>query len=228
MVVAVLAAAGFAAALLYQERLPPAVLDYARRWDGLPLLVALSLGCALLVGLGMRLARPRSLLAPWVALLLGGAAVAGGMLSAAAVQAGHRKLGTGPDTFMLVYDAFREGLPLVSSNFGTVLAGSRELVAAIAGAGVLALLLVALKVRRVRRADRTVAAEIAPSEPEEEVEYRGAFEPVQPAQPAAPAPLVPPLESLPLAPQPVEPLAPAAQSATAVSGDDLFTPRARD
>ncbi|NUP64978.1 MAG: hypothetical protein HOW71_22745 [Nonomuraea sp.] len=195
LVAALICAAGLGFAVLFQDRLPKAVVTLG---NGHALSVALSLLIALLVALAAGAARPRSRVLPVVAALYAGAAVAGGQILGASILIGAPALrasaattpppaSTSPALGDITITNVSEGLPFALAVYREPLAQTWQVWLYIAVAAVAALLLVTLRVLRVRRADRTTAAATEVQGTEAEQEYRAPFEPAQsPAQPPAP------------------------------------------
>lgn len=200
LLAALVCAAGLGAAILFQQRLPSAVMSFGR---GVPISLALSLLIAVVVALAISAVRPRSrALLPLAALYAGGA-VAAGQITGKAIMDGAalRTPGrSGAELADVTLDNLNAGLGGALSLYqGTLMqteAAGRTLTPTgaawlcIAVAALAALALVALRVALVRRAQR--ADEAAQEETAPEPEYRAPFEPAQQPTPKPSADLFTP------------------------------------
>lgn len=164
-------AAAIAAALLFQDRLPRVVTE------GMHWYIGLALAGGLIVGLAMRIVRPRSLLLPPLAAIYGGAAVAVGFITGLAPSLVPIRMNSRESGPRLDPDDFMNGLPYAVALFTDPVKLSWRVWLPVALSALLGCTLVALKVRRNRAAARATAPEEA--EPVEEPEYRAPFEPAQ-------------------------------------------------
>ncbi|WP_344873750.1 hypothetical protein [Nonomuraea antimicrobica] len=173
-------AAGLGAAVLFQQSLPSAMMDFG---GGVPISLALSLLIAALVALAIGAVRPSSLLLLPVAALYAGGAVMAGQITGSAVMIGaalrtpsaNRVAGLSDVTWPTFTSGLRDALAL----YGAPLSESWAAWLFIAVAALGAFLLVAFRVVRVRRARRAEEAAAAEAEETREPEYRAPFEPAQ-------------------------------------------------
>ncbi|UBU09783.1 hypothetical protein [Nonomuraea gerenzanensis] len=182
LLAALLCAAGLGAAILFQQRLPSAVMSFG---GGLPVSLALSLLIAVVVALAIGAVRPRSLTLLPVAALYAGGAVAAGQVTGKAVMDGAALRTPGRPSVEVgdvTLENFNAGLGDALSLYRGALTETWAAWLCIAVAALAALALVTLRVVRVRRAQRAEAATRAEAEAEQEPEYRAPFEPAQ--QPA--------------------------------------------
>jgi len=174
-------AAGIGAAFLFSPSLPRAVHEYA---GGIPFVIGLGVAAALLVALGMTLARPRARTLPPMAALYATVGTAGGLIAGLATQevpvtpADVRSPMTLPS-----FDTVTEAVAMAAMLFQGPVEVSWPAWASAAASALVAYALVGLRVRRLRRraAAESVAREI---ETKEEPDYRAPFEPLQAAKPA--------------------------------------------
>lgn len=195
LLVGLVCAAGLGAAVLFQRRLPDAVMTFG---GGLPVSLALSLLIAVLVALAMGAVRPRSLvLLPFAALYAGGAVVAGqiagsSILLGAALRAPSAEPAPA-DLGDIDLADFNAGLPDALALYRQPLTDTWAAWLYIAVAAVAAFALVTLRVVRVRRAQRAQEAVAEAQEPE----YRAPFEPAQQPAPKPAADLFTPANRYP-------------------------------
>jgi hypothetical protein len=189
LLAALVCAAGLGAAILFQQRLPGAVMSFG---GGLPVSLALSLLIAVVVALAIGAVRPRSLLLLPIAALYAGGAVAAGQVTGKAVMDGaalrtpdRSPAGMGDVTL----ENLNAGLEGALSLYRGTLTETWAAWLCIAVAALAAFALVALRVTRVRRAQR---AEEAAAQAEQEPEYRAPFEPAQQPTPKPAADLFTP------------------------------------
>ncbi|WP_344475694.1 hypothetical protein [Nonomuraea monospora] len=194
LLAALLCAAGLGAAILFQQRLPAAVMTFG---GGLPVSLALSLLIAVVVALAISAVRPRSLALLPLAALYAGGAVAAGQITGKAVMDGAALRTPQRSTMNVTVDVGDVTLENLNAGLGDALSLYRGALTqtwaawlCIAVAALAALALVALRVTRVRRALRAeqAAAETEPEEPE----YRAPFEPAQQPTPKPTADLFTP------------------------------------
>ncbi|TYB70394.1 hypothetical protein FXF51_04910 [Nonomuraea sp. PA05] len=191
LLAALLCAAGLGAAILFQQRLPAAVMTFG---GGLPVSLALSLLIAVVVALAIGAVRPSSLTLLPLAALYAGGAVAAGQITGKAVMDGAA-LRTPQRSTMdvtvgdVTLENFNAGLGDALSLYRGALTQTWAAWLCIAVAALAALALVTLRVTRVRRALR---AERAAEEAEPEPEYRAPFEPAQQPTPKPSADLFTP------------------------------------
>ncbi|MEV0825485.1 hypothetical protein [Nonomuraea rubra] len=190
LLAALVCAAGLGAAILFQQRLPSAVMSFGR---GVPVSLALSLLIAVVVALAIGAVRPRSrALLPLAALYAGGAVAAGQVTGKAIMDGASRRTPerspiTLGDVTLENLDA---GLGGALSLYRGSLADTWSAWLYIAVAALAAFALVALRVALVRRAQR--AGEAAQEETAPEPEYRAPFEPAQQPTPKPSADLFTP------------------------------------
>lgn len=168
LIAALLSATGVAAFSWFYGHLPDSVTSFG---EGVPIFVAVALLSGLIVGLAVRVVRPRSRLLPLLAgLLAAGGFLLGMVAGFAAVIYASRDTHSWPDADHLPdVDSIANGFPQSLSRLGD----DWQTWAITAIPAVVAFLLVALRVRRVRR---TTSVPEAVEEPE----YRAPFEPAQP------------------------------------------------
>lgn len=185
LLAALVCAAGLGAAILFQQRLPSAVMTFG---GGLPVSLGLSLLIAVMVALAIGAVRPRSLVLPPLAALYAGGAVAAGQITGKAVMDGaalrapdRSGAGLRAELGDVTLDNLNAGLGDALSLYRGTLTETWAAWLCIAVAALAAFALVTLRVARVRRAQRAEEA-AAQAEEDQEPEYRAPFEPAQ--QPA--------------------------------------------
>lgn len=162
------------AGALYAATIMPALGNVG---GGYPLGCALGLVTGLLVGLAMRAARPASLLLPLLAALYAALGIAvGAVVFLATLVYDH------DERPVIDLSGTIDRLPEALSDLAT--SGYRQPAVFAGTAALVALLLVATRVRAARRARATVPS--AEPETPAEPEYRSAFEPVRPREQATP------------------------------------------
>ncbi|MFD9945593.1 hypothetical protein ACFWYW_46200 [Nonomuraea sp. NPDC059023] len=177
-------ATALACARLFGDRLPAAITQTA---DGLPWSTAQALLPGLVVGLTLRIGRPRSLLVPFLALLYAGAAMTLALIIGSAPTA--YALSTTPAAqHVITLDAILGGFQQAATAYADPIQRSWPYWTLTTIPALIAFALVTFKVRRIRRT--TPATTNTPGAPDHDSsldpvqppEQRGAFEPVQPPE----------------------------------------------
>ncbi|MFE0155436.1 hypothetical protein ACFWY5_50440 [Nonomuraea sp. NPDC059007] len=177
-------ATALACARLFGDRLPAAITQTA---DGLPWSTAQALLPGLVVGLTLRIGRPRSLLVPLLALLYAGAAMTLGLIIGSAPTA--YALSTTPAAqHVITLDAILGGFQQAAMAYAEPIQRSWPYWTLTTIPALIAFALATFKVRRIRRT--TPATTNTPGTPDHDSsldpvqrpEQRGAFEPVQPPE----------------------------------------------
>ncbi len=190
LIAMLLGMAGVGAGILFAPMLPSSVYTFA---EGIPFVMALSIVAGLLVGRAMTLVRPRARTLVPLAALYGAGASALGLIGGFAAQearfpaAAFPQVATAASYPGLTLDTFAAAVPGVITFFLNPVELSWPLWASVAASALIALTLVARRVRRLRRADASVPARPTAKE-EPEPEYRAPFEPLQAAKPTGAPP----------------------------------------
>lgn len=178
-------ATALACAKLFGDHLPAAITQTA---DGLPWSTAQALLPGLVVGLTLRIGRPRSLLVPFLALLCAGAAMTLGLIIGSAPAAYTRSTTPAAEP-VITLDTILGGFQQAAMAYAEPIQHSWPYWTLTTIPALFAFALVAFKVRRTRRtAPATIPNALGIPEhgsspdPVQPPEQRGAFEPVQPPE----------------------------------------------
>ncbi|MFI6909319.1 hypothetical protein ACIBKY_49210 [Nonomuraea sp. NPDC050394] len=178
-------ATALACAKLFGDRLPAAITQTA---DGLPWSTAQALLPGLVVGLTLRIGRPRSLLLPFLALLYAGAAMTLGLIIGSA-PAAYALSTTGAAEQVITLDTILGGFRQAAMAYVEPIQHSWPYWTLTTIPALLAFAAVAFKVRQTRETTPATTPN-APGTPDhgsspdpiQAPEQRGAFEPVQPPE----------------------------------------------
>ncbi|MEV4898199.1 hypothetical protein AB0K48_53600 [Nonomuraea sp. NPDC055795] len=178
-------ATALACARLFGDRLPAAITQAA---DGLPWSTAQALLPGLVVGLTLRIGRPRSLLVPFLALLYAGAAMTLGLIIGSAPAAYTRSTAPAAE-HVITLDTILGGFRQAAMAYAEPIQHSWPYWTLTTIPALLAFALVTFKVRRTRGTTPATTPDTPGTpdrggslDPVQPPEQRGAFEPVQPPE----------------------------------------------
>ncbi|MFG1946678.1 hypothetical protein [Nonomuraea sp. NPDC048826] len=187
LIAALAGAAAFGAAMHFASRLPESWRMFA---DGVPLYAALAFVVGVLVGLAIRLVRPRSVLLSVFAALYAAATVPAAMIGMTAYTVstvGAQRFGSDTAIPPLTLRGLLGELPAAADMVWSAVTESWQLPAIMAAAALPAFALVLARALRLRRTGKHAATDKPERDPEETVaarepepEYRAPFEPLQP------------------------------------------------